>query len=69
MNFCMQKSFAPPGKHAKFHQGHKGRKAKGHKAIKAGCKKIPNDILEHFRHLYVHCSYLRDFVPTIAEAM
>ena len=57
MNFCMQKSFASPGKHAKFQQSHKGRKAKGHKAIKAACKKIPNYILEHFRHLYVHCSH------------
>ena len=57
MNLCMQKSFASSGKHAKFQQGHKGRKAKGHKAIKAGCKKFPNYILEHFRHLYVDCSH------------
>ena len=42
MNFCMQKSFASPGKHAKFQQGHIGRNAKGHKAIKAGCIKFPN---------------------------
>ena len=29
MKFCVQKSFWPPGKQAKFQQGHKGCKAKG----------------------------------------
>ena len=41
MKFCIQRSLAQPGKHAKFQQGCKGRKAKGGKAkggkaIKAG---------------------------------
>ena len=40
MKFCMQKYFFAPGKHALFHQGHKGYKAKGHKVIKAGPQKI-----------------------------
>ena len=44
-------------KHAKFQQGCKGHKAKGYKAIKARCKDFLNKILEHFRHLYVHCSH------------
>ena len=45
MKFCLQKFFWPPGKNTKFQQGHKGCKAKGHKAIKAGAQKFQNNFL------------------------
>ena len=48
MKFCIQRSLAQPGKHAKFQQGCRGRKAKGGKAIKAGGQNFQKSFLQLF---------------------
>ena len=48
MKFCIQRSLAQPGKHAKFQQGCRGRKAKGGKAIKAGGQNFQKSFFQFF---------------------
>ena len=70
MNFCMCKSFGSRGKHAKFQQGHKGRKVKGHKAIKARSRNVQKLIFRACKTSVCALKpFLRAEVPIIAEAM
>ena len=67
MKFCIQRSLAQPGKHAKFQQGCRGRKAKGGKAIKTR----DQNFQKSFFQLFCVCiaPIFMDIMPNIADAM
>ena len=71
MKFCIQRSLAQPGKHAKFQQGCRGRKAKGSKAIKAGGPIFFKKII--FSAILCFCVCIEpnfgDIMPNIDDAM
>ena len=70
MKFCIQRSLAQPGKHAKFQQGCRGRKAKGGKAINARGQNFQKLFFQLFLCFCVCISPIfRDIMPNIADAM